>query len=46
MVHCVLSAVPADYVQIHCNFICGSSDVIIKTFSQSVSQSQTGYINV
>ena len=23
----------------HCNFICGLSDVIIKTFSQSVSQS-------
>jgi len=26
------------YVYIHCNFICGLSDVIIKTFSQSVSQ--------
>jgi len=25
------------YVHIHCNFICGLSDVIIKTFSQSVS---------
>ena len=24
----------------HCNFICGLSDVIIKTFSQSVSQSE------
>ena len=24
----------------HCNFICGLSDVIIKTFSQSVSQTE------
>jgi len=25
------------YVHIHCNFICGLSDVIIKTFSQSAT---------
>jgi len=25
------------YVHVHCNFICGLSDVIIKTFSQPVS---------
>ena len=24
----------------HCNFICGLSDVIIKTFSQSISHSR------
>jgi len=38
----VLFAVHADYniyEHIDCNFICGLSDVIIKTFSQSVSQS-------
>jgi len=38
----VLFAVYADYniyVHIQCNFICGLSYVIIKTFSQSVSQS-------
>ena len=28
------------YLYMHCNFICGPSDVIIKTFSQSVSQRQ------
>jgi len=28
------------YLYVHCNFICGLSDVIIKTFSQSVSQTE------
>jgi len=27
------------YLYMHCNFICGLSDVVIKTFSQSVNQS-------
>jgi len=26
------------YLYMHCNFICGLSDVVIRTFSQSVSQ--------
>ena len=28
------------YLYVHCNFICGLSDVITKTFSQSVSLRQ------
>jgi len=41
--HCVLQAVLfavqiITFMHSHCNFICGLSDVIIKTFSLSVSQ--------
>ena len=32
------------FMNCSCNFICGLSDVIIKTFSQSVSQSQADFL--
>jgi len=36
-----LNALKSIEIHYHCNFICGLSDVIIKTFSQSVSQSES-----
>ena len=33
------------FMNCSCNFICGLSDVIIKTFSQSVSQSTSGSLS-